>query len=71
MKKEKLHKDLNMKLSESKSDTSIITNLYKSINHSYRRLSNTSSLLHRIPEMEINFMEISDEYDIEKTIAEG
>ncbi|XP_058819974.1 serine/threonine-protein kinase meng-po [Topomyia yanbarensis] len=60
-----------MKLSESKSDTSIITNLYKSINHNYRRLSNTSSVLHRIPEMEIAFMNISDEYDIEKTIAEG
>ncbi|XP_053691805.1 serine/threonine-protein kinase meng-po [Sabethes cyaneus] len=60
-----------MKLSESKSDTSIITNLYKSINHNYRRLSNTSSVLHRIPEMEIGFMNISDEYDIEKTIAEG
>ncbi|XP_055599764.1 serine/threonine-protein kinase meng-po-like [Uranotaenia lowii] len=60
-----------MKLSESKSDTSIITNLYKSINNNYRRLSNTSSLLHRIPDMDISFMNIADEYDIEKTIAEG
>ncbi|XP_050077582.1 serine/threonine-protein kinase meng-po [Anopheles maculipalpis] len=60
-----------MKLSESKSDTSIIANLYKSINHSYRRLSNTSNVLHRIPEMEIPNMAIADEYDIEKMIAEG
>uniref|UniRef100_A0A182NAV3 Protein kinase domain-containing protein n=1 Tax=Anopheles dirus TaxID=7168 RepID=A0A182NAV3_9DIPT len=60
-----------MKLSESKSDTSIIANLYKSINNSYRRLSNTSNVLHRIPEMEIPNMAIADEYDIEKMIAEG
>ncbi|XP_055642466.1 serine/threonine-protein kinase meng-po isoform X2 [Toxorhynchites rutilus septentrionalis] len=64
-------KAVAMKLSESKSDTSIITNLYKSINSNYRRLSNTTSLLHRIPDMDIAFMNISDEYDIEKTIAEG
>ncbi|XP_021700956.1 serine/threonine-protein kinase SBK1 [Aedes aegypti] len=64
-------KHIAMKLSESKSDTSIIANLYKSINHNYRRLSNTSSLLHRIPDMEIPSMNIADEYDIEKTIAEG
>ncbi|XP_058121787.1 serine/threonine-protein kinase meng-po [Anopheles coustani] len=60
-----------MKLSESKSDTSIIANLYKSINNSYRRLSNTSNVLHRIPDMEIPCMAIADEYDIEKMIAEG
>ncbi|XP_053672994.1 serine/threonine-protein kinase meng-po-like [Anopheles nili] len=60
-----------MKLSESKSDTSIIANLYKSINNSYRRLSNTSNVLHRIPDMEIPNMAIADEYDIEKMIAEG
>ncbi|XP_050100687.1 serine/threonine-protein kinase meng-po-like [Anopheles aquasalis] len=60
-----------MKLSESKSDTSIIATLYKSINNSYRRLSNTSNVLHRIPDMEIPCMAIADEYDIEKMIAEG
>ncbi|XP_052867197.1 serine/threonine-protein kinase meng-po [Anopheles cruzii] len=60
-----------MKLSESKSDTSIIATLYKSINNSYRRLSNTSNVLHRIPDMEIPSMAIADEYDIEKMIAEG
>lgn len=60
-----------MKLSESKSDSSLIASICKSINHNYRRLSNTSSLLHRIPDMEISFMNMNDEYDIEKTIAEG
>lgn len=61
-----------MKLSESKSDTSIISHIYKSINNNYRRLSNNSSLLHRIPtEIDIPRMEIGDEYDIQKTIAEG
>lgn len=61
-----------MKLSESRSDTSIISNLYKSINGNSRRLSTSGSLLHRIPiDLEIPFMKISDEYNIEKTIAEG
>ncbi|CAG9801437.1 unnamed protein product [Chironomus riparius] len=61
-----------IKISESKSDTSIISHLYRTITKNRRRLSTSGNVLHRIPtEYELQFMNFSDEYDIEKTVAEG
>lgn len=56
-----------MKLSESKSDT---PNLAAHRN-SVKPGGNEGSVLHRIPDMELPMMEIDNEYNIERMIAEG
>ncbi|CRK99960.1 CLUMA_CG013256, isoform A [Clunio marinus] len=69
----KSYQRIMIKISESKSESSIINQFCKTLHHStQRRLSSTVSLLHKIPtDCELPFLNFSDEYDIDKTIAEG
>lgn len=57
-----------MKLSESKSDT---PNLSAHRNSVKGASSNEGSVLHRIPDVVVPQMEIAQEYNVEKNIAEG
>ncbi|KAG5675657.1 hypothetical protein PVAND_005544 [Polypedilum vanderplanki] len=64
-----------IKISESKSDT-FISQLYRTITKNRRRTLSSAgnNVLHRIPntsEFELPFANFTDEYDIEKTVAEG
>lgn len=59
----------NMKLSESKSDTPNITSHRNSVKGSSG--SSEGSVLHRIPDIALPLMEIENEYNIEKMVAEG
>lgn len=62
-----------IKITESKTDFSIIGHLYKSITPGgNRRMSTSKSQLHRIPtDCILPYIKITDDYDIQKTIAEG
>lgn len=63
-----------MKLSESKSEAAIMQRrnsvMYRDSTASSAAQA-TGGVLHRIPDINVPMMKISDEYDIEKTISEG
>lgn len=58
----------NMKLSDNKTDTS---NMMSHHRNSIKAGGNEGSVLHRIPDIELPLMEIGQEYNIDKMIAEG
>lgn len=60
-----------MKLSESKSDTPNLLVHRSSVKSGGSGTGSDGSVLHRIPDIVIPKMEIAQEYDIEKNIAEG
>lgn len=57
-----------MKLSDNKTDTPSIMSHHR---NSIKAGGNEGSVLHRIPDIELPLMEIEQEYNIEKMIAEG